>query len=94
MRNKYESIFENITNDEFEQILKECGFNYEKVEEGKGGLFIAGERVYSSELRNEYENLVKETSELYVKSNFYDNTKKSDYFSYFDVLEESEGLVA
>lgn len=50
MTDKYNSIFNGITDEEFEQFLKECGFEYEKVEKGKGGLFIDGKRVTLEEL--------------------------------------------
>lgn len=45
MNNKYDSIFDGITDSEFEETLKECGFEYEKVELGKGGLFVDGNRI-------------------------------------------------
>jgi hypothetical protein len=38
--NEIDSIFENMTDDEFEQTLKECGFKYTKVNKGEGGLVI------------------------------------------------------
>lgn len=47
------SIFDNITDEDFEDILKECGFKYEKVENGKGGLFVSGERITIEDL-NKY----------------------------------------
>ena len=50
MDNKLESIFDNLSDVEFEEILKKCGFKYEKVEKGHGGLFINGEKVEVNEL--------------------------------------------
>ena len=48
--NKLDSIFENMSDLEFEEILKDCGFEYEKVEKGQGGLFIDGKRILPDEL--------------------------------------------
>lgn len=45
MSNKLESIFKNLTDEEFENFLKESGFEFKKVEKGKGGLFIGDKRV-------------------------------------------------
>lgn len=50
MAYRYDSIFDDITDEEFEHMLKECGLQYEKVEKGKGGLFIGGKRVTLEEL--------------------------------------------
>ena len=49
---RLESIFDNMTDEEFEEILDECGFKYEKVEKGQGGLFIGGRRILYDELHN------------------------------------------
>lgn len=38
--NELDSIFKNMSDEEFEQILKECGFEYEKVNKGECGLII------------------------------------------------------
>ena len=45
MTNKLESIFDNLSDVEFEDILKRCNLSFEKVEKGQGGLFINGEKV-------------------------------------------------
>ncbi|EKS4345103.1 hypothetical protein QB607_003107 [Clostridium botulinum] len=45
MKDKYKSIFEDITDEEFENILKKYNFKYERVEKGKGGLFIDGKKM-------------------------------------------------
>lgn len=50
MADRYDSVLNGITDEEFEQLLKECGVEYEKVEKGKGGLFIGGKRVTLEEL--------------------------------------------
>jgi hypothetical protein len=50
MSKNYDSIFDNLTDEEFEEFLKECNFKYEKVEKGQGGLFIDGKRVTLEEL--------------------------------------------
>ena len=44
------SIFEGLTDEEFEDILKDCGFKYEKVEKGQGGLFVDGKRITIEDL--------------------------------------------
>ena len=50
MANKLESIFDNLSDVEFEDILKRCNLSFEKVEKGQGGLFINGEKVEANEL--------------------------------------------
>lgn len=50
MADRYDSVLNGITDEEFEELLKECGVEYEKVEKGKGGLFIGGKRVTLEEL--------------------------------------------
>lgn len=40
---KLDSIFDNMSDKEFEDILNKYGFKYEKVEPGKGEMFIDGE---------------------------------------------------
>jgi len=50
LADRYDSVLNGITDEEFEQLLKECGVEYEKVEKGKGGLFIGGKRVTLEEL--------------------------------------------
>lgn len=42
---EYVSIFDNITDEEFEEILKECNFDYKRVKQGQGGLYINGKKV-------------------------------------------------
>lgn len=41
------SIFENITNEEFEKMLKESGYEYKKVKEGEGGVYVNGKKINS-----------------------------------------------
>lgn len=48
--NEDKSIFDNLTDEEFENILKECGFKYKKVDKGKGGLYI-NSNVKENELK-------------------------------------------
>jgi len=50
MTNKLESIFDNLSDSEFEDILKCCNLSFKKVEKGQGGLFINGEKVEAHEL--------------------------------------------
>lgn len=45
--NNLTSIFDNISDSEFEDMLKKCGFDYKKVEPGNGGLIINGEQIES-----------------------------------------------
>ena len=56
---KNNSIFDEITDLEFEEILNECGFNYTKVEKGNGGLFINNTKISSKTLGKEYELLIE-----------------------------------
>lgn len=37
---KIEEKFNKMSDEEFEQLLKDCGFGFEKVEQGEGGVFI------------------------------------------------------
>ena len=69
MNKKYESIFDNLSDLEFEEVLNKCGFKFEKVE-GKGGLFINNEQITSSDLKEEYDNLILNNTnneQLYTK---------------------------
>lgn len=50
MEDKYKSIFDDITDEDFENILKKCDFKYEKVEKGKGGLFIDGKKITARDI--------------------------------------------
>lgn len=50
MEDKYKSIFENMTDEGLENMFKECGFKYEKVEKGKGGLFVDGKRITAEDM--------------------------------------------
>jgi len=68
LEDKYKSIFDNITDEEFENILKECGFKYEKVEKGKGGLFIDGKRITVEDM--EKVSLFNQSNSQY-KNNLY-----------------------
>ena len=52
MKKKFESIFENLGDEEFEDVLNECGFEFKKVD-GKGGLKINGENISSEMLKKE-----------------------------------------
>lgn len=97
MKNNFESIFENLNDSQFEDILKECGFKFKKVE-GEGGLFIDGKRVYSHELKEEY---IKEEyitvigvkSKLYRKINSSIKSRVRKTLNKFELREEYE-LVA
>lgn len=67
--NKYKSIFDGLTDLEFEKILNDCGFKYTKVEQGKGGLYINGEQVSSKSIKSEYENFKNiEMERTYLKT--------------------------
>lgn len=92
MKNNFESIFDNLNDSQFEDILKECGFKFKKVE-GEGGLFIDGKRVYSHELKEEYITVTGCKSKLYRKINSSIKSKVKKSFNMFDVREEYE-LVA
>lgn len=51
MENKFKSIFDDITDLEFEQMLKECGIEYKKVKPGEGRLFIDGKRITVEDMK-------------------------------------------
>lgn len=91
MMNKYKSIFDNLTDSQFEEILKECGFNFKKVD-GEGGLFINGERIYSDELEHEYDvlkNTFKNNENIvYSKKNTIVENNLNSYLNKFEALEE------
>lgn len=82
IENRFESIFNNLTDSEFEDILKECGFEFKKVE-GEGGLFIGGERVYSHELRAEFTRI----KQMYRKETSLSEGVFINTFNNFDIRE-------
>lgn len=92
MKNNFESIFENLNDSQFEDILKECGFKFKKVE-GEGGLFIDGKRVYSHELKEEYITVIGVKSKLYRKINSSIKSRVIKTLNKFELREEYE-LVA
>lgn len=52
------SIFKNMSDEEFEDLLNEFGFNFEKVEKGQGGIVYKGIKYttyedYKKALENE-----------------------------------------
>ena len=53
------SIFDNMTTDEFDELLDKFGFEYTKVKKGEGGLLYKG-KVYKT---------YKEYEEQYRKDN-------------------------
>ena len=70
MKDKYKSIFDNITDEEFEEMLQAHGIEYEKVEKGQGGLFIGGKKVTIKELENiksyDYKKNLENLKERYL----------------------------
>lgn len=83
MENKFESIFSNLTDSQFEDILKECGFKFKKVQ-GEGGLFIGGKRIYSHELKEEYIRITK----MYSKESYLIEDNLNENFKNFEIREE------
>lgn len=72
---KFNSIFDNIDNLEFESMLKECGFDYKKVEPGKGGLYINGIKVKKDLVSSDlYEKIYSKDSESFI-NNYINNTE-------------------
>ena len=45
MTTNLENMFNDMTDVELEKWLIECGISYEKVEKGKGGVFIDGVNI-------------------------------------------------
>ncbi|MDK0942050.1 hypothetical protein QTH11_14545 [Clostridium perfringens] len=91
MMRKYESIFENLTDSQFEDILKDCGFTFEKTN-GEGGLFIGGERIPSYKLKEEYEDFKNVIIEDFYKKTYTKNSVACNtiegFYNSFDTLEE------
>lgn len=84
MKNRFESIFNNLTDSEFEDILRESGLKFKKVNKNEGGLFIAGKKVSSNELREEYIKI----TQMYRKETFLIEDRLNKKFNLFDVKEE------
>lgn len=85
--NKYDSIFDGLTDLEFEKILDDCGFKYTKVEPGKGGLYINREHMSSESIKEEYENFKNiETERTYLKTSYL-NKFDGDTFDFQDDFE-------
>lgn len=57
------SFFENMTDEEFEKLLNDMGFSWEKTERGKGGLNILNQE---NVLKDKY-NIVFKALELACK---------------------------
>lgn len=55
------SIFDNMSDEEFEDLLNEFGFNFEKVEKGQGGIIYKGQKYSTYE---EYEKALNKEGEL------------------------------
>lgn len=92
-KNEYNSIFDNLTDIKFEEMLKDSGFEFTKVD-GKGGLYVNGEQISSHSLKEEYDTL-----KMFVENNNRDNYLKISTLNInstgeiFDILEDYE-LVA
>lgn len=82
-----DSIFENMTDKEFEKMLNDSGFSFTKVEKGKGGLIVAGSPVTDSMIRDEYEKLkvYAEGASMYCKIK--DEIDASDSIDVFEDLD-------
>lgn len=50
MENGSKNMLDSLTDLEIEKILNECGFKYEKVEKGKGGLFVDENRITAKDI--------------------------------------------
>lgn len=89
-RDRYKSIFDNLTDLEFEEILEECGFKYTKVE-GKGGLYINGKNITSQELKDEHDLLINKIEKIK-----YSKTNKLNKFTgeTFDLISDDLDYVA
>lgn len=84
--NNLTSIFDNISDSEFEDMLKKCGFDYKKVEPGNGGLIINGERIESYDYSEE--KIISKTFELI--NSFSDNYEsvRTEYVEEFDCVDQ------
>lgn len=70
-KKEFSSIFDNISDLQFENILKECGFSYKKVVPGNGGLILNGVKVEESTF----------SPEIIIK-NIYDRIKNTSNITY------------
>lgn len=84
--NNLTSIFDNISDSEFEDMLKKCGFDYKKVEPGNGGLIINGERIERYDYSEE--KIISKTFELI--NSFSDNYEsvRTEYVEEFDCVDQ------
>ncbi|MDB2160496.1 MULTISPECIES: hypothetical protein [Clostridium] len=70
---KYDSIFDNISDFQFEEMLKECGFDYKKVEPGKGSLSINGiEVTIDMFCENLYEKKYSKVNDYFIEDSIQD----------------------
>lgn len=70
-KKEFSSIFDDISNFQFENMLKECGFSYKKVVPGNGGLILNGVNVEESTF-----------SEEIIRKNIYDRIKNTSNITY------------
>lgn len=78
-KEKFDSIFDNISDSQFEKMLNECGFDYKKVEPGKGGLCINGVKVETDIFcMNLYEKKYYKTNDYLVNNSINDNEFEID----------------
>lgn len=78
-----ESIFNNLTSEDFERILIENGIEFEKVEPGKGGVFIGPDKV---NIREIYSRKRFDSGEVYrtLRKAFVDNFEYKNMYNSFE----------
>lgn len=87
MKKEFKSIFDGITDAEFESMLNESGFSYKKVAPGEGGLKINGKRVESNFF--DCENIEMMCMFKNRKNFNNDNNNYANYY-YFESKQKSD----
>ncbi len=84
--NKFTSIFDNISDREFENMIKKCGFDYKKVEPGNGGLIINGEKIESYEYIEE--KIISKTFEFLNNVSVNYESMRAECIEEFECVEQ------
>lgn len=57
-------VFNDISNEELEKLLTDCGLNFKKVQPGNGGIFIGPEETNIRDLEHQYHQNTKDIAEM------------------------------